>query len=83
MSFLITVAVPKPNDFQANVDDMKQAGMRYVPERRCWVGEIAADVYEDVLTVVGSFVADSVAGWSNEDYVRQIDRCADFKLVGR
>ena len=38
--------------------------------------------YEDVLTVVGTFVAESVAGWSNEDYIRQIDRCTDFNKVG-
>lgn len=83
---MITVAVPKRNDFESNVAEMKAAGMHYVPERKCWVGEIAGECYEDVMTVVGEFVCEIEEcpfpkSWSKDKLLKRIDQCADFKEV--
>jgi hypothetical protein len=60
MDFMITVAVPLSGDrFAESVQELKDAGMFYVHERKCWVGEIAADLYDDVFNVVGEFVWDT------------------------
>lgn len=60
MEFMITVAVPFGGDrFEESVQALKDAGMFYVPERKCWVGEIAAEFYSDEFRIVGEFAWDS------------------------
>lgn len=86
MSFMITVAVPRPGDnWEKNKEEMKSAGMQYIPERKCWIGEVASDAYDDVMTVVGEFVAESLhpSEITRDQVVKLIDSCADFKKVGR
>lgn len=86
MSFLITVAVPRPGDnWDENKEEMKEAGMQYIPERKCWIGEVCSDAYDDVMTVVGEFVCESLhpSEITRAQVVKKIDSCADFKKVGR
>ena len=86
MSFMITVAVPIPGPFwQENIDQMKVAGMRYIPQRKCWKGEIASDAYDDVMIVLGEFAVESLHpnAITQVEIVNLIDSCADFKKVGR
>lgn len=84
MSFLITVAVPKPDDFYGNVKEMRNAGMRFIPERKCWVGEADDLDCGDAMIIVGEFRTDSlIMNYLHDEIVALIDRCADFKQVGR
>lgn len=87
MSFWISVLVPRSKGFLDNVQEMKDAGLHYVADRKCWVGEVA-DMYEDVATTVGGFVCEAdecpfPRSWSNEKLLRRIDLSCDFTLVGR
>lgn len=87
MSFWISVLVPHSKGFADNVQEMKDAGLHYVPDRKCWVGEVA-DMYEDVAATVGGFVCESEecpfpSSWSNEKLLRRIDLSCDFSIVGR
>lgn len=87
MSFWITVAVPLPKNFEDNVAELKSDDMHYVPERKCWVGEVGDD-YEGVATIVGGFVCDTEecpfpSSWSKEKLLKRIDMSCDFTIVGR
>jgi hypothetical protein len=87
VSFLITVAVPLPDNFSDNVEELKSDGMTYVPERKCWVGEVGDD-YAGVATIVGTFVCEMEEcpfpkSWSKDKLLKRIDQSCDFKLVGR
>lgn len=84
MSFMITVAKPLSRDFQDNVRCMKEElDMIYVPERKCWVGEVCAEAYEDVMRVCGEFVLDMdecpIQSLPKDDLLRRIDMCADLE----
>lgn len=99
MSFLITVATPVQGGFKESVQTLKDAGMFFVPERKCWIGEICADAYESSdFTIRGAFVWDSghvaenygesalnsaISGDARAYMLRLIDSCADFKGGGR
>lgn len=87
MSFLITVAVPHSKNFADNVQQLKDDGFHYVPDRKCWVAEYGGEL-DDVATVVGDFVCESEEcpfpkSWSNDKLCKRIDQSCDFKLVGR
>ena len=86
MSFMITVAIPRRGPFwEENKSEMKTIGMQYIPERRCWIGEVASDAYDDVMIVLGEFAVESLHpnAITQAEIVNLIDSCADFKKVGR
>lgn len=88
MSFWITVAVPLSDGFDDNVAYLRDGcDMTFVPERKCWVGEVGDDL-EGVATVVGGFACDGDEcpfpdSWSKEKLLASIDRSCDFTAVGR
>lgn len=86
MSFMITVAIPRQGPFwEENKNEMKRIGMQYIAERRCWIGEVASDAYDDIMEVVGEFICESLHpdDVKMDEIVKMIDSCADFKRVGR
>lgn len=89
---IVTVLCPNPGQFGGGVQALKDVGFRYLPERRCWVGEISVEDFamhlEGDVIEVGEFDApDSWGadprGWETSELVLLIDRSCDFKLVGR
>lgn len=84
MSFMITVCKPRSDDFEANVKTLKdELDCIFIPERKCWVGEFAADAYLDQVIVCGEFVLQMeecpLSSLPRQELCRRIDMCADFK----
>lgn len=84
MEFIINVAVPLSGDaFRESVDVLELLDCIYIPERKCWAGEFDADFFSEEVRVIGTFQTSSLATMTREQIVNAIDRCADFKAVGR
>lgn len=74
MKVTLYVAVPHLGDqFPASVGDLKANGYRYIPERKCWVGE-EPDVEAQI---IGDFEWNPT--WHPDQLMKEIDRSADFK----
>lgn len=74
MKVTLYVAVPHRGDqFHASVNDLKANGYRYIPERKCWVGE-EPNVEAQI---IGDF--ECSPSWIRNRLVDAIDRSADFK----